>query len=121
MGICALMNTSSPDFVQEPMTQLESASTARHSLPPPEAATNSKDLSLEVGEVAGPGLSEQGGEGPPLHFLQPWARFLRKSLSTGEAQPEAVSPLLRSSNQKDSSSRQLHEHFVNLWMSFIST
>lgn len=103
------------------MTQLESASPARHPLPLPEAATNSKGLPLEVGKVAGTGISEQGGEGPPLHFFQPRARFLRKkkSLSTSEAQAEAV-PLLRSSNQKDSSSRQLHEKFVNLWMTFIS-
>lgn len=65
-------------FAQEPMTQLESSRPARHPLPLPEAATNSKGLPLEVGEVAGPGISEQGGEEPPLHFLQPRARFLRK-------------------------------------------
>lgn len=70
--------------------------------------------------MAEPGISEQEGEEPPLHFIQPWARFLRKSVSDSEAQREAASPLLRSSNQKDSSSKQLHENFVNLWMSCIS-
>lgn len=93
---------------------------ARHPLPLPEAATNSKGLPLEVGG-GGRARRFKSKEERGLPFISSslGPASYEKSLSTNEAQPEAV-PLLRSSNQKDSSSRQPHENVVNLWMAFIS-